>query len=288
MSDTGEVAGNALFGHIYKKDCVYYAPPFKEQLAQLDAINPDAIKQFHQAHITPANTVLAIVGDVNAESVYKSIEHSFASWQGGKQDSINVDDCAQAQKTAQKITNVIADKTNVDIFMGTPTSFYLQSKDFYACSLANSALGHDTISSRLAEVRTRYGYTYGIGSFFTENCYPNGLWCVNLSVNPENLNKALPLVKKIIDNYRRNGMTKEELASEASRLAGEFIVERLGSPKRLAESLTKYEFLGMGAKFMDIYPQTLKKVTLPEANAAIRKYFNIDQAVTSIAGSVKQ
>jgi zinc protease len=286
MSDANEVSSNALYGSIYKPECVYYAPPFKAQLEELPKVTTDNLKQFHQAHITPANSVLAVVGDIGFEQAFDLVKKYFGDWQGGAADKINVDDCGTANITSRRIVTQLADKTNVEVLMGAPKAISLKSSDFYAASLANSALGHDTISSRLAELRNKYGYTYGVSSYFGENGFPNGLWLIDLSVNPENLDKALPLVNRILTDYRKTGMTPGELSDEANRLAGEFIVERMRTPHQLAEALTKYEFLGLGAKFMDDYPVLLKAVTLAQANAAIKKYFDPAHLVTSIAGSV--
>src|SRR5262249_40879933 len=155
------------------------------------------LKQFHQAHITPSNTVLAVVGDIDADKAFDLVKNSFAGWKGGAADKINVDDCGSAAVSNRRIINPLKDKTNVEVLIGAPKAISIKSGDFYAASLANSALGHDTISSRLSELRNKYGYTYGVSSYFAENSFPNGLWLIDLSVNPQNLEKALPLVTKI-------------------------------------------------------------------------------------------
>lgn len=172
--------------------------------------------------------------------------------------------------------------------MGTPAPLSIRSKDFYAASIANSALGHDTVSSRLAELRTKHGLTYGVGSYFTENAFENGAWVVQFSVNPDNLKKSVPVVDKIINDYIKSGITTKELSEEAQRLGGEYVVERMRTPRQLADAITKYEFLGLGAKFMDEYPTQLARVTKAEANAAIRKYFDPKRMVTSLAGTIKK
>lgn len=288
MADTGQVASNALYGALYKPGCVYYSPPFNQQLEEVKTASIEQLRDFHRRFINPANSVLAVVGDIDANQAFQLVERSFGDWTGGAAAKIDVADCIVANIAGKKIEKNMPEKTNVDVFMGTPAPLSIKSKDFYAASIANSALGHDTVSSRLAELRTKHGLTYGVGSFFTENAYENGAWAVAYSVAPENLGKSMPLVDKIITDYIKSGISQKELKEEAQRLAGEYVVERMRTPRHLADALTKYELLGLGARFMDEYPVLLTRVTQAQANAAIKKYFDPKKMVTSIAGTLKK
>lgn len=285
MNDTGQVATNALYSTIYKPDCVYYEPTFKQQLDELPKFSAEDLRAFHKAHVTPANTVFAVVGDVDPDAAFKLVEDAFGAWTGPPAEAITTAGCANTTQ-AVTIEHNLPEKTNIDVIMGYPCAPGISAKDFLAASIANSALGHDTLSSRLAEIRTKHGLTYGIGSYFTENAFENGAWVVSYTVNPENLNKSMPLVRSIVDQYIKDGISKEELKDEAQRLGGEYMVERMRTPHQLADAITKYEFLGMGAKFMDEYPTKLLQVTQEQVNEAIRKYFTPDKLVTSVAGTL--
>jgi zinc protease len=285
MADTAQVASNAFYGTLYKPGCVYYQRPFKQQLSDLGKTSSEQLKAFHHAHFNPANTVIAVVGDMQPESAFQLVEKNFNNWQGAPAAKIDVSNCSAAS-TGKRITNPISDKTNVEVVMGCTAATDICAPDWYAASIANAALGHDTISSRLAELRNKHGLTYGISSYFSENSQLNGAWLIDFTVNPENLNKSLPIVRGILADYQKTGITKEELSNEVNRLAGEYIVERMRTPHQLADAITKYEILGMGPDFMDVFPERLKAVTVPEANAAIHKYFDPAKLVTSVAGSI--
>jgi zinc protease len=285
-NDTGQVAANAFYSTVYKPGCVYYRKPFDQQIAELNDVSVEQLREFHRAHVTPANTVLAVVGDVDPAQAFNLIATTFGDWQGGPADKISTADCSTSGVAARTITHALPEKTNVDVIMGTPAPIDIRAADFYAASLANAALGHDTISSRLAELRNKHGLTYGIYSYFAENAYANGPWVINFSVNPGNLSKSMPIVKSILDNYRTKGITPEELKNEANRLAGEYVIERMRTPRQLADAISRYEILGLGVKFMDEYPQRLHQVTVQQADAAIKKYFDASKLVTSVAGTL--
>ncbi|MBX9724387.1 MAG: hypothetical protein K2X81_23460 [Candidatus Obscuribacterales bacterium] len=94
------------------------------------------------------------------------------------------------------------------------------------------------------------------------------------------------IVRGIVSDFVSKGITDEELKTEKQRLAGEYIVNRMRTPKQLADALTKYRAIGLGPEFMDKYPAMLAKVTKAEANAAINKYMKVENLVTSLAGSI--
>lgn len=287
MVETSAVAMNALLGALYKPGCVFYEKPLDKQLSELKTISASDLKDFHSRYFNPTNSCLAVVGDVDPDHAFEAVDAAFKSWHSGESVDITKSACrADEPVKVETIVKQIADKTSVDIALAAPAKVSIKSKDFYAAQIANSALGHDTIASRLAVIREKYGLTYGVQSYFADNVQENAPWVVQLSVNPENTAKALHLVDDIVSGYAKSGITKAELATEKKRLAGEYVVYRMRTPKQLADALTKYELIGVGPAFMDNYASELNKVTEAEVNAAISKYMNINKMVKSLAGSV--
>ena len=285
MVETGQLAENKLLGAIYKKDCVYYEKPFSEQIEEIKTINAEELKTFHKKYYVGANTVLAIVGDIRPEDAFNLAEKTFGNWEKGTATPFAVDSCAN-QAAKKMIISNLKDKTSVDIVIGQPIDVSIKSKDFFATEIVNSALGHDTISSRLAELRNKHGLTYGVDSSISDVSEPFSTWQITLSVNPENTKKAISLLKSIVSNYYSKGITAEELATEKKRLAGEYIVNRLRTPSQLASVISRYSILGIPLEFIDEHSKNLDAVTMKQANDAIKKYLNINDCAMSVAGSV--
>ncbi len=285
MVETGQLAQNKLLGSIYKKDCVYYEKPFSAQIDEIKTISASELKDFHKKYYVGSNTVLAIVGDIEFDNAFKLAEKAFGNMEKGAPVAFNVEGCAnQAQK--KLIISNLKDKTSVDIVIGQPVDVSIKSKDFFAAEIVNSALGHDTISSRLAELRNKYGLTYGVDSSFSDVSEPFSAWQISLSVNPENTKKAITLLKSIVSVYYNKGITAEELATEKKRLAGEYIVNRLRTPSQLASVISRYSILGIPLEFIDDHAKNLDAVTMKQANDSIKKIMNINDCAISVAGSV--
>jgi zinc protease len=288
MTETAEVAVNNLLQTLYKPDNVFYQKTFPKQIEELKTINVQDLKDFHQKYYGPQNTVLAVVGDVEPDKAFQLVDAAFSNW-STKAEVVakELEKPLQWSVPAQKnITAQIPEKSSVDIIFGRPVPVSIRSPEFHASQVANAALGHDTIASRLAVIREKHGLTYGVQSSFLDNADRNAPWIIQLSVNPENTEKASKLVKEIVADYYNNGIRPDELKAEVRRLAGEYVVYRMRTPEQIADALTKYELLGLGPEFMDKHPQKLLNVRKEQVDQFIRKYMNINDMVTSVAGSI--
>jgi zinc protease len=284
MADTGKTARNRMSQELYPADSVYRDKPYEELLKELDAITVEDLKAFHATHYGPKSAIVSVVGNISSEEALKLVEQHFGTWTGGHDKPITVG--ASADPAASKRIDIaMPDKTSVDIVIALPAALKRSAPDFFAARLANAALGQDTLASRLGlVVREKHGLTYGIRSSFDDISFGGAPWMISLSTNPVNVEKALGLIKEVVDEYIANGITDRELADEAGRAAGTFLVQ-LRTSLGIAGVLTQFEFLGLNIASLDSYAADLKAVTKDQVNEAIRKYFRLDKAVTVLAGT---
>ncbi|MBA3992320.1 MAG: hypothetical protein C0469_02250 [Cyanobacteria bacterium DS2.3.42] len=175
----------------------------------------------------------------------------------------------------------------MDVVIGWPIPVSIKSKDYFAETIGSAALGYDSFACRLAPLRDRFGLTYSISSTLTEASFPNSLWAISYSVAPENLEKAQGHISRIVKEYVKDGISKEELDHEKGHLTGTYIVESR-SPRTIASQLAYAYIMGLPLDFLDNFTRKVHAETQNSVNAAIRKYFQIDKCVTSVAGQVKQ
>jgi zinc protease len=285
MSDCQNVSYNRFVQSWYKPSCVYYSKPFEQQLAELETVTTDDLKRFHQAHVTPANTVLAIVGDIDTDGALAQVQSSLGQWSGGPPEQVSIDkSLIRAQPESKIIMAELPDKSNVDVVIGHPVSVSVTKADYLPCLLANAAFGYDSFACRLAPVRDQYGLSYNIYSTLTGE-FPYAPWMIAYSVNPSNYSRALALVKQIGRDYIKTGITPLELRKEKPHLEGAFFVS-LRAPKQIATKLSELEILGLGPEFMDDYGPRLRQVSVAQVNECIRKYFNVDASVISACGTL--
>ncbi len=286
MSDTGEVTWNHLLSNLYKPNHGFYEKTFQDQVDELAAIKRKDIVDFHRSNYTPGNTVLVFVGDTTMSEVRELCSKNFSGWSGRERNKIALSENDINKIEAGKdVVIPLPDKANVDVRIGRPVPISIHDKRYYAAVLANAALGYDSFATRLAPVRDEHGLTYGISSSFEDPTQSFAPWTIKYSVNPKNLAKARSLVKQIVDDYVKGGITPFELEREKGHLSGVFSV-LLKSSKDIASRLSVYEICGIPSTYIDEYPGKIHSVTKADVDNVIRDLFDISNAVTVISGTI--
>jgi zinc protease len=284
-SDTAKVARVRLMKALYPADHVYHHKSFSALIKELRTIELSDVQAFFAEHYSPKGTVLALVGDFDVAQVIELVEKAFADWTGKEPKPVVVSP-VELPKESKRITVPMKDKASVDILIGLPSPVKRTAADYFACRIANAALGQDTLGSRLGvEVREKNGLTYGITSSFDDPSYGFAPWMIELSVNPANVDKALKLVDEVVERYRREGITARELADETSRTYGATVVG-LRTTHAIASTIVWLESIGLSVAALDTLHTELKAVTKEAVNKAIREYLRMDRAVTVLVGTV--
>ena len=261
----------------------FYIPSGAQIIKSINSITVEDVRRFYMEYYGGRSLILTVVGNVPAGNVRKLFHESFSEFTGPQSIDINVIDPSE-QMTAQREVVLLKEKSNVDVMLGSAAPLRRDAEDYYAATLANSALGESTLSSRLGlQVRDREGLTYGIGSRFRAPSLAAGPWYIAVSVNPQNVERAIGSALDVLRDYVQNGIRPDELADEKSSAIGSFKVS-LSTNKGLAAALWNAEFYNLGLDYIDRYPQLIQAVTVEEVNAAIRKYFRPDHLTVVIAG----
>lgn len=284
MSNTRLMAWNSVRRNLYPKDHPFYEATYEEQLAEIDALTIDHLKVLHNRLVGPKSTIMTVVGDMDIDQTVALLTEKFGDWSGGELLDINIPKVSLPVK-GTRIDVKLKDKSSTDLIMAHVSELQRDSVDFYAAKMANAALGQDTITSRLGQVvRDKAGLTYGIYSNFSDTAFGASPWSVSLSVNATNLERSLSLVSEVVQDYLKNGISADELSKETGRALGTFKVG-LSSSLGIARAITEFEFLGLGVGELDKISDHYLSLTKEKVDAAARKYFHPDKAITVASGT---
>ncbi len=165
---------------------------------------------------------------------------------------------------------MLPDKASADVVLALPSDLTRPDPDFLPCSLANSALGQSSLTSRLGvRVRDTEGLTYGIHSSFSAT-HVAGPFVASLTVKPESRDAAVAATLDEIRKFVAGGMTEKELAEEKSSRTGRFKVD-LGSNSGIAQALDAAVYYGFGVSYLDEFPARVAAVTKEQADAAFAR-----------------
>jgi zinc protease len=251
---------------------------------ELLGITREDLVAFHARTYSPESLMLAVVGAVETREVQDALAAAFDGWQASGPPTPTWPTVGVPKGTEERVR--IADRPNLDAFLGRAGRLRRGDPDYPAAIVANSCLGQSTLTSRLgAEVRDRAGLTYGIYSRFFGTLELAGPWSVFLSVSPDGLDRAIELCRNVIARYWTDGPEADELEDERQALAGSYRVS-LATNAGVARELVTTLSAGEPVESLDRYPDELLAVSREQVMEAIRRHLHPDGLVVTAAGSL--
>jgi zinc protease len=280
--ETSARAFAALMRGLFPEGHPLHRRPIEAREKEMRSLTCSELTDFHSAVYGPRTIAFAVVGDVDAGNVASLLEDELVGWKGAEVAALVTDDRHPSKSPEERIQ--IADRPNIDVFLGHRGRLLRGDADYPASVLANSCLGQSTLTSRLGvAVRDGAGLTYGIYSRFFGTLHIAGPWATALGVSADNLDRAVELSLEVIAKYVEEGPTEEELADEQSALAGAYrvgLATNSGIARELVTALTADEPI----ERLDLFPEQLLAVERDQVVEAIRTHFHPDQLVVTAAG----
>ncbi len=254
----------------------------QERIARVESLRREDLEAFYRERYGAASLILVVVGDVEAERVLDTLERGFADWAPGPAPAIPP--APPPPASPGEATVRMSDKASADVVLAAPTDLRRTDPDHLAASIANSALGQSSLTSRLGvRVRDVEGLTYGIHSSIGATHVP-GPFLISVTVKPEMRDAAVASTLDEALKFLREGMTARELAEEKSSRAGRFQVD-LGSNAGIAQAVDAAVGYGFGVSYLDEFPAKVAAITKEQADAAFRKRVRLEDLTVVSAGT---
>ena len=278
--DTGDMAGMTFDEIVFANHP--YSRPEDGYPETVRGITRDEMVAYHHRHFGPKHMVVAVVGAVEPASAVEQVQRAIGSWQNPEQpDQPPLPPLTPLKKTVRRHIP-IAGKVQADIAMGA-SGPRRRDPEYMAAALGNSVLGQFGMMGRIGDVvRERSGLAYYAYSSMSGGTGP-GTWDVSAGVNPENLQKAIDLIRREIRQFIQKGVTAEELADSQANFIGRLPLT-LESNAGVAGALLKIERFGFSLDFYRQYPGLVREVTVEQVVEAARKYLHPDRLAIVSAG----
>jgi zinc protease len=236
----------------------------------LDAMTPEALKQFHDAHYLPQNTILGIAGDVDAKTLIPKLEKMFASWKKTDDKVVLPENTAPA--TARKVYLVNRPgSVQTNILLGN-IAIDRRSSDYFPMLVTNRILGGGASARFFMNLREEKGYTYGAYSRMQAVKYP-GPWLGNSEVRTDVTAGALKEFMYEMTRIENEPVPASELEDAKHSLVASFALS-LETPGELLGSAMTSEIYGFPDDYWDTYPQHVMAVTNAEIERVAKKYLS--------------
>ncbi len=293
--DTGGTGGAGAQAEIafsqalYPKGHPFWTPTLDQSAAAIKFLTREDLLGFYRTYYRPDTTVLVVVGDVNTPDVVRQVTDTFGGWvkPAGPEPSLEIADVGTPDKAPAPIVIPLADSPQTSILFGYNGGLTQNSPDYYAAQIMNYTLGGDTFGSRLGKtIRDQNGLAYSVSSGFSAS-HGSGPFQVFIGANPKNATRAITLMRQIITQEQKYGVTPDEVRQAKLYITGSYPL-RLETNAGVAGVLALAEDYGLGLDFPERRNAIYNAVTVDQVNAAAKKYLRPSAGVLVIAGAVPQ
>jgi zinc protease len=278
--DTSDMA-SMVFDEILFKGHPYSRPEdgFPETVQRIK--RGDLVK-FHRENYGPRGMVIAIVGAVTAEDAVRQVKRALGGWQvKGQKEPPALPELKVLKKTVSK-HHRIPGKSQSDLVVGT-NGPRRRDPEYMSASLGNNILGQFGMMGRIGDVvREKSGLAYYAYSSISAGTGP-GSWEVSAGVNPQNVKKALDLIRDELIRFVQEGVTDEELADSKANFIGRLPLS-LESNGGVANALINIERHQLGLDYYRNYPSLVNQVTREEILNTARKFIDVNKLAIAVAG----
>lgn len=240
------------------------------------------VAAYHAAHMTKANMVMAVVGDIKPEALATLVDKHFSDMaEGTKRNAVEK---APSVPTPQ-INKIERPVPQATILLGH-LGISRDHPDYFPVFVMNHILGGGGFSARLMEeIREKRGLTYGVYSSFSPLPFA-GSFTAQLATNNDDALMARDLVIEEIKKLQDGGITQDEHADALNYLTGSFPM-RLDSNDKILGYLTTMQMEELGSDYLETWQEHVKNVTMEDIQAAAQKYLMPDSLVQVIVGGGK-
>jgi zinc protease len=255
-----------------------YGRPVNGTLESVPTVTIADLKDYTRRVLARGNLKVAVVGDIDAESVKVMLDRVF----GGLPAQPELKPVANVspQGLGRRVV-VTLDVPQTVVTFGGP-GIARKDPDFMAAYIVNHILGGGAFSSRLyQEVREKRGLAYSV---FDSLVWLNhsALFLGGTATRADRAGETLAVIDKEIHRLAGEGPTAEELAKAKAYLNGSFVLN-LDTSSKIAALLVQLQLDGLPIDYFTRRPDMINAVTLEDARRVAKRLLDGGMLVT-VAG----
>ncbi len=278
--DTSEMASLAFDKLVYREHP--YSRPEDGYPETIQAITPQDLTDFHQAHYGPSGLVLSLVGAVEPGRAVDLVAQYLGDWQNPSQPV--PPELPPLRPLSETVTQRVAlpGKSQADVVIGCPGP-ERRAPEYLAASLGNSVLGQFGMYGRIGEaVREKGGLAYYAYSSLGGGLGP-GPWYATCGCDPANVDKAVELMIEGLKRFSIEPVSAQELDDCKANFTGRLPLS-MESNGGVSGALLNLERYDLGLDYYRRYPDLVSAVTPEDVLAAARHYIDPSRLAIAVAG----
>ena len=268
-NDFDYVASNELKSLLFKDTVL--GTPADGTLQSVKSIGLNDVKKFVKTNLVSSKLIVLIGGDVELESAKTKIEKVIDDLPKGKPSAVKH---YEVYKEPQE--SILKKETQqAYLYFGSPYDMSDNSPEYYKARVATFILGTGGFGSRLMEeIRVKRGLAYS--AYARVNITKSSSsFRGYLQTKLDSLDEAKETVKKVIADFTKNGVTKDELEQTKKFMLGSEPLRVETMSQKLNRTFMEYykgQELGHSKKELKL----IKNLKLKDLNKFIKSHTEIN------------
>ena len=256
-----------------------YGRPVKGTMVSIGSISPADLKSYADRIFARDKLVISVVGDIDAETLGKALDHMF----GALPANAELSPVADADPPLGPTREVIEMDVPQSVAQFGHRGIARKDDDFIPAYMLNYILGGGGFSSRLMEeVREKRGLAYSVHS----NLFPfqhGAVFVGNVATKNEAVGQSLEVIESELRRLAEQGPTPEELENAKSYLTGAYAL-RFESSSSIANQLLWIQIEDLGIDYVNHRNALIEAVTLEDIKRVAKRLIEADRLITTIVG----
>jgi len=252
---------------LYGEPPLAFGSATKESIAKVAQAD---LKQFHNEHYKPGNTLLGVSGDFKASEMRALVENYFGSWTGkgeGRHEP------ATAAQQPTKITLVDRPNSVQTFIIVGDRGIRRADADYPALDVMNQVMGAGPQSRLFLDLREEHSLTYGAYSQFTAETYP-GAWSAFSPVRTSATDDAMARFTFEFKKINDEPVPANELDDARRAIIASFALS-LETPLTVLGDWLTVQHFGLAEDYWDKYPDRVSGVDAPAVQRTAKKYVDL-------------
>lgn len=243
-------------------------------------IKREDLLQYKERYYTPANSCLAIAGNVESAQIIEECNSFWRNLPGNYTPEVN-----QPVHTVGTTCLRKKDTEQVHLCVGVP-GFHRQHQDRYPLLVLNNILGGSSSSRLFQELREERGLVYSTGAYYAA-FRDAGLFSIYAGTSLKNFPAVISLIRKELENLKENPVPLEELNRAKEQIKGNLWLSLENTTNRMSR-LGKSELFYGRFVSPDEVMERVEKVTTEDLIRVSRGLFQSDLLTLTALGPFKE
>jgi zinc protease len=265
-TDTNAQAERALTELMYDAPHPNYIEPLKETEAGVKNARRSYLQDFRKM-LGIGGLVLAVVGDVEVESVHGVVEKTFKKLPKGIENAPVKTPNKKNIAASQKLIPV-ADKANIDVFLGASLQLTKKNPLYHPAAILTDMLGGGFAGHLMQTVRERDGLTYRTYARLAGlSDGADGYFEVYASFNPGRYEESVHILRTEVGTFFSSHLTEEGINRKKDEITGSYLIG-LATTRGLARALHSIGAEGRELSYLEQYPSLIRAISLAQVHKA--------------------